>query len=458
VIFVHELNELLKFRGANPVADQVDFRLIQQISIADLFRLLDHFERAPEGAVEQFRGLLKTVREKHLAEERAMMVKDRTLAFSPATPTAVDLLERSQSVLLTGGTGFLGPFLLKSLIEQTDSQIRALTRAPSVDAARERLRSALVAAVGSTPALMEQFDKRVTPVCGDLEKPNLALSRGGWNTLVGEIDTVYHNAATVNYLFDYRAMRAANVRGTNEVLRLAFEGGAKQFNYVSTTFIFGWATKDVLYESDTNADMELLDFGYSQSKWVAEQAVIDAARHGLGIRIFRPALITPSVTGGGSNFDITVRLLAFMVKHGVSVDALNQVSFVPADVAANNIVAIANQRNSLGRTFHVTRDEYSSMVDIIDIIRGRTGRRFKLFALEEFVPEVIRRCTRDDLLFPLLDFLIGSVDNISSMEFKRYDSSCYQSARNASPRGVPDPSLEATVDGILKFMTRTGIA
>jgi hypothetical protein len=43
------------------------------------------------------------------------------------------------------------------------------------------------------------------------------------------------------------------------------------------------------------------------------------------------------------------------------------------------------------------------------------------------------------------------------MEFKRYDSSCYQAARNASAWGKPDPSLEDTVNGILKFMYRKGI-
>jgi len=52
---------------------------------------------------------------------------------------------------------------------------------------------------------------------------------------------------------------------------------------------------------------------------------------------------------------------------------------------------------------------------------------------------------------------VGSVDNISSMEFKRYDSSSYQMARNASVWGKPDPSLEDTVNGILKFMYRKGI-
>jgi len=90
-----------------------------------------------------------------------------------------------------------------------------------------------------------------------------------------------------------------------------------------------------------NENMELLDFGYSQSKWVAEQVVMDARRRGLATRIFRPALVSPSVTGGGNNFDIAVRLVAFMVNHGIGVDALNQVSFVPADITANNIVAIS---------------------------------------------------------------------------------------------------------------------
>jgi hypothetical protein len=77
--------------------------------------------------------------------------------------------------------------------------------------------------------------------------------------------------------------------------------------------------------------------------------------------------------------------------------------------------------------------------------------------IKAFVPEVIRRCTREDLLFPLLDFLIGSVDSIASMEFKRYDSSEYRKARDRSPHGRPDPSLEETVTGILRFMHRRGI-
>jgi thioester reductase-like protein len=305
--------------------------------------------------------------------------------------------------------------------------------------------------------LMEMFEDRVIPVCGDLGQPGLGLTQDAWDFLKNEIDTVFHNGATVNYLFNYDRMREANVLGTNEVLRLAFEGRPKEFNYVSTTFIFGWAIKSVLYETDMNANMELLDFGYSQSKWVAEQVVFDAQSRGLSTRVFRPALVSPSVTGGGNNFDIAVRLVAFMVNHGIGVDTLNQVSFVPADIVANNIVAISTTPGTANKTYHVVRDEYSNMLDITRLITESTGRQFDIFSLPDFVPELIRRCRKEDLLFPLLDFLVGSVDNISSMEFKRYESSSYQAARDRSLWGKADPTLEDTVNGILKFMNRKGI-
>src|SRR5260370_26024571 len=165
--------------------------------------------------------------------------------------------------------------------------------------------------MGPCPArLMQMFEARIIPICGDLGQPMLGRWQDVWDCLASEMDTVFHNGATVNYLFNYDRMRDANVMGTNEVLRLAFEGRSKEFNYVSTTFVFGWAVKSVLYETDFNENMELLDFGYSQSKWVAEQVLADALSRGLSTRIFPPALMTPSVPGGGNNSDLAVRVIA----------------------------------------------------------------------------------------------------------------------------------------------------
>jgi len=455
--FMHELKELLKDKGAELLARQVDIGLVQRVSVAELFGLADQLESAPEEAILHLRTFLAAFREEQNALEMQMMRGDTKLLFEPPAPAPLPKIPSPRRILLTGGTGFIGPFLIKSLLEQTEATIHVLVRASDETQGKQRLKAAMHSMGSVTADLMERFEARVVPVCGDLGQPGLGLMQETWDFLASEIDTVFHNAATVNYLFNYDMMRDANVLGTNEILRLAFEGRSKEFNYVSTTFIFGWAVKSVLYETDSNANMELLDFGYSQTKWVAERVVFDAQRRGLSVRVFRPALVSPSVDGGGNNFDIAVRLVAFMVNHGIGVDTLNQVSFVPADIVANNIVAISTSPGTANQTFHVVRDDYSNMTDITRLITESTGRHFDAFTLPEFVPELIRRCRKEDLLFPLLDFLVGSVDNISSMEFKRYDSSTYQAARNASAWGRPDPSLEDTVTGILKFMIRKGI-
>ena len=439
VVFMHELKELLKDKGAEMLAQAGRYRCHsagQRSRPVSTGRTVG--ASAGRGPA-QLRHSLAAFREEQREEEKQMMSEDSKLVFTPPVPALLPEDTGDESCLLTGGTGFIGPFLIKSLLEQTRAKIYVLVRASDEIQGKQRLRAAMDS-MGPCPAgLMQMFESRVIPICGDLGQPMLGLAQDVWDFLASEMDTVFHNGATVNYLFNYDRMRDANVLGTNEVLRLAFEGRAKEFNYVSTTFVFGWAVKSVLYETDFNEDMELLDFGYSQSKWVAEQVVADARSKGLSTRIFRPALVSPSVTGGGNNFDIAVRLVAFMVNHGIGVDALNQVSFVPADIVANNIVAISSTPGTANQDLPRGARRLREHAGHHRPITKLTGRQFEIFGIDDFVPELIRRCRKEDLLFPLLDFLVGSVDNITAMEFKRYDNSAYQKARDASAWGIPDP-------------------
>jgi thioester reductase-like protein len=457
VVLMHDIKELLKEKGATTMAKEVDIRLVQKISVSELFELANQLENASAIALVQLKTLFSRLQQEHQKLEIEMMIKDARLLFEPAKPVYTEP-SKTDSILLTGGTGFFGPFLLKSLLEQNDDKIYVLVRAKDETQGKERLRTSLYSMGKVSAELLTQFEARVIAVCGDLSKNNLGLAPEKWNFLANNIHTIYNNGAIVNYLFSYEKMREANVLGTNEILKLAFDGKPKIFNHISTTFIFGWATKDTLFETDRNAGMELLDFGYSQTKWVSEQIVHDAMDNkGLKGRVFRPALISPSVDGGGSNFDISIRLLAFMLNHGIDVNTQNQVSFTPADIGANNIVAISNQPDSINRTFHVTNDRYANMMHITEQMTLLTGQTFTRYDLKKFVPEIINRCTKDDLLFPLLDFLVGSVENISAMEFKLYSSENYKTFRNSSKWGIQDPNLTEIVGGILTFMQSKGI-
>ncbi len=466
--FALDLENHLKAKGASSLAAAVDIRWLQKIAISELFELLQQVNASAPHAKLRFRQALATLRREHREIEHEMMRRDAQLGFDASELHAADprsipasrsLSSIEGGVLLTGGTGFFGPFLLRSLLEQCDDEIYVVVRAKDAGHAKERLREGM-ASLGEPmhASLLEAWRRRVIPVCGDLARPSLGVSAADWAFLSENIHTIYHNGALVNYLLDYASMRAVNVVGTHDIVRLALSRRAKILNHISTTFVFGWSSRDTLFESDNNQDLALLDFGYSQSKWVAEQILLNAMRQGLSARVFRPALIAPSVRGGGYNFDIAIRLLAFMLKHGISTTAQNQVSFSPADLVANNIVAVSNLPDTVGETFHVTRDTYCTMTDIVGILGELTQRRFANYDLAEFVPHVIERCRKDDLLFPLLNFLVRSVDGITAMEFKRYDNRNYQLARAQSPFGKQDPPLEDVVEGILRFMRKHGLA
>jgi len=450
--FAHDLKETISGEGFDELSSEIDLRLLQKIAMSELFELVQGLNQAAPQAKFRFKSAFQRIHKEFSQLEQEMMRTDAAydlameLEWNPSKSSA-----GGKDIFLTGATGFFGPFLLKSLLEQSNQDLQILVRADAEDTAMERLRQAFET-IRPSSELWNLFDQRVRVVLGDLSKSAFGLSPAAWRKLDEEVNCIYHNGAIVNYLLDYESMRAINVDGTNEVLRLAMGKVQKELNHISTTFIFGWSVKDTLYETDQNAEMERLDFGYSQSKWVSEQLVFNAMKHGLKARVFRPALISPSIHGEGYNFDISIRLLAFMLKHGIGTLAQNQVSFTPANLGAHNIVAICQASDSIGLTFHVTRDQYASMGDITQILGQLTGKAFQAFSLKDFVPEVVGRCQKDDLLFPLLNFLVKSVDNISSMEFKLYSNANYRKFRQASPQGVEDPSLSEVVQGILTFM------
>src|SRR5271154_4973684 len=106
VVFMHEIRELLKDKGADLLARQVDIGLVQRVSVAELFRLAEQLERAPEEALDLLRHSLATFREEQRAAEKQMMNNDRKLIFEPPAPALLPgLLHETpilDRVLLTG--------------------------------------------------------------------------------------------------------------------------------------------------------------------------------------------------------------------------------------------------------------------------------------------------------------------------------------------------------------------
>ena len=158
--------------------------------------------------------------------------------------------DQPRHVLLTGATGFLGAFLLSELLERTSADIHCLVRARSADEARKRLRQTLQV----YSIWRDDFSARIVPVPGNLEMPGLGLSSQLAAQLASTIDVIYHSGATVNWIYPYERLKAPNVLGTQEILRLATRIKLKPVHFVSSLGVFpliGMSSLVVVREDDT---------------------------------------------------------------------------------------------------------------------------------------------------------------------------------------------------------------
>ncbi len=80
----------------------------------------------------------------------------------------------SETVLLTGATGFLGMEMLARLLEQDEHDVVCLIRAPSAAAADERLAAVVARLYDEPPSSVG----RVRAVAGDVSLDGLGLVGG----------------------------------------------------------------------------------------------------------------------------------------------------------------------------------------------------------------------------------------------------------------------------------------
>jgi thioester reductase-like protein len=464
------------WRDANPSGDHqqtddalFDLRVLQAATLGELRAFVKEFT-VGENVPELARGLYLARQAAIDADQVRQMRSDARLPLdiSPQ-PARHDLVREDQGhrelgrrdvdrrdpverVLLTGGTGFLGSYLLEALLRLTDCEVVVLARAEDDGHALTRVESALHKTGLMDASLRERFDARVSARRGDLRLARLGLGDAAWDELGDTLSGIYHCGAEVDYVQPYEHLRDVNVTSTIALLELAASIRPKRFHYVSTTFMFGFVAREICSERDSNAEMEGLNFGYSQSKWVAEQLVLDAMERGLSARIYRPSLISASATGRYAKGDLMARVFAYMIRHGLSVDTANQVSLLPVDVCANNIVALSRLDAPAATTVHLTADSYYTMRDACMAITAAHGYSFDYISLEAFIAHMNAHCTKHDLLYPLMAFFNQNFRRILAMRDKRYDNRHYREERARAADTLPEPPLGAVVGGIVDFL------
>lgn len=255
-------------------------------------------------------------------------------------------LKDAETVLLTGSTGYLGAFLLKTLVDTTSAHIICLVRFPEpvedcAPAGMARIRKNLIDLGLWDDSILERME--ILP--GNLARKRLGLSPENFDDLATRVQVIVHAAATVNLVYPYAALRNANVGGTREILRLASRSGAT-VHHVSTNGVLppsteGWS-EDVVIDVD-RVPTDLLD-GYGQTKWVAEKLVYEAGSRGIPVRVYRPGTITGhSVSGSTNTYDLMNALVVESLQLGYAPDVEGWfLEMTPVDFVSDAIVTLAN--------------------------------------------------------------------------------------------------------------------
>ncbi|MGD0072779.1 MAG: hopanoid-associated sugar epimerase [Candidatus Binataceae bacterium] len=164
--------------------------------------------------------------------------------------------------LVTGGNGFVGCHVVRALLQEGRT-VRVLLRA------------------GADVRTLRGVN--CEPLVGDLRDPD-SVARAAEGC-----DEIYHVAADYRlWLLDEAPMYATNLDGTRNVLAAARRANVAKVIHTSTVGTLG-IPPDGPGREDVPVSIEDMVGAYKRSKFLAEQAAVEAARAGLPVVIVNPS-------------------------------------------------------------------------------------------------------------------------------------------------------------------------
>ncbi|MFT5163215.1 MAG: NAD(P)-dependent dehydrogenase (short-subunit alcohol dehydrogenase family) [Alteromonadaceae bacterium] len=264
---------------------------------------------------------------------------------------------------VTGGTGFIGKFLIKRLL-QRDGDIHVLVREQSLD------KLAQLQAVYGT----EEGEKgaRIKAVVGDLTLPNLGLNDEQIAGLKGKIKHFYHLAALYDLSAPAEQQQVANIDGTRHAVDCATALDAGCFEMVSSIAAAGLYPG--VFREDMFEEAQGLKNPYFSTKHHAEGLV--RAECKIPYRIYRPGMVVGhSKTGEIDKIDgpyyffkmiqkFRNKLPPWMPTIGLEGGFMN---IVPVDYVVNAMDHISHKEGLNGQCFHLTDPKPNRIGEVLNI-------------------------------------------------------------------------------------------
>jgi len=224
---------------------------------------------------------------------------------------------KARTAFVTGGTGFLGSFLISSLLRK-GYQVIALVRGPDpVQRLHRVVREASDHLLGE-----QELRESLVVVQGEVQHDGFGLSLDTQAGLARAVDEIWHCATSFKYQeHDREVARAHNVDGAQHVLDFASRcdkrGGVRLF-HLST--VCAAPVRDGVAQEELAPEGSPYRNLYEWSKRKAEQVVMRYRQEQrCPILILRPSIITGhSLTGKATRFNGyygVLRALALLVRN-----------------------------------------------------------------------------------------------------------------------------------------------
>lgn len=293
----------------------------------------------------------------------------------------------------------VGSEVLRRYAGRDDVRVVAMIRADSVEMMAHRFLDVLDSVDIPNPDA-----GNVTPVRGDVTRPNLGLEPRVASILTREATDVIHCATDINFGRELEEARAVNLLGVVNLMDQVRQWERiARIAHVSTAHVAGRRT-GTIYEDELVHDAGFVN-AYEQTKWEAE-VYLRGLMDGLPIAIYRSSsLVGNSRTGHVRQFNFlhqTLRLINNNLVPAIPGDPAGPVDLIPIDWLADALVYLVDKQFAPGQTYHLVagREHAFTLGELVGFIadylaqslfRRRDGgvRRPEIVDLETF--ERVRR-------------------------------------------------------------------
>lgn len=371
-------------------------------------------------------------------------------------------VENPAAIFLTGATGFVGIHLLQELLDTTNADIYCLVRAQDEFYAMEKIDRCFKQY--HIPQNPDQ-KSRIIPVIGDLTLPSLGLSQETFTKLARQTDLIYHSGSSVNFIEPYSYMKAPNVEGLREVIKLAGAEKTKCLALLSTISVYSWGHvftgKKVVLESD-DIEQNLMsvskDIGYVRSKWVMEAIADLAAKEGLPLITYRLGYaMCHSETGASASYQWWSGLVKNCIEFK-SYPALTELreGLITVDYMTKAMAHITKNKEAIGKKFNlIARPETDlTLEEFFELLK-----KYYPFTLENLPYKEWRKQWEDDSknrLYPLTSLFRDNIhEGLSTVELYQntYIWDCSNVIQYLEGSGIQEPVFDKKMlDSYLQYL------